>query len=195
MNITVEVVGAIVGVVLGIAAILGGVYRFWSLPDRVKKLEDGREEDQKSSSADHAAIARDFSARHAALAAEVTDRVNALRNLLDEHKTSYLSEHHKSRAELFARINDLQAQVTSNKLDFTTSMAALREIQNSVKEKLQVFERLETSVSSALMANAEKKAEIDRLKDDYQKLEELLQRLNREIGEMRGESREIRKRS
>lgn len=103
----------------------------------------------------------------------------------DREISGVLDQLEQDRKSLQDQLNNVLNQVSDNKLEAATAIASAREIQNGIRERLQVFERVEAAVSGALLANAEKKAEIERLKTDYQQLNETVQTLNREVGALK----------
>ena len=181
MDLSLETVGTIVAILVGVGTVGAAIYRYWGLPDRMDMAEKGL-----------ATLSKTSSECEDTTDTKIKDAVTASRTELIQIQSAMVKKledcsalHQASKADLYNKLNTLYDQVAANKLEAATAMTAIREIQNGVKERFQALGRIEDLVGTVLQANAEKKAEIARLMDDYQQLSELVQRLNREIGELR----------
>ena len=181
MDLSLETIGTIVGILVGVGTVVAAIYRYWGLPDRMDTAEKGLATLSQSSSECEDTTDKKILNAVTASRTELIQIQSAMVKKLEDCSAL----HQASKADLYNKLNNLYDQVAANKLEAATAMTAIREIQNGIKERFQALGRIEDLVGTVLQANAEKKAEIARLMDDYQQLNDLVQRLNREIGEVR----------
>lgn len=197
MSIDLQTVATLVGVLLGLGAVAAGVYKYWGLPDRVGKLEDAQTKACTSTQVCQSTIAQQLTQAQTNMTSALRQEVSRVEKSLEQRITAVEATDKSSRLVIHNRLNALVDEASSDRLQNATATAALKEIQNGIRDKFQLFERLEAVIGTVLQAKAEQRAEISRLKDDYHQLQETVQKLNREMGELRVaiETREAKKRT